>query len=153
MLDFLKQQLAAVEQELQQLIADRSKVGILAEGEYQVKIDKLKKERKRLLIEIAEEEKNASASTTTPKTEENKQTSNNSPKNFKDELRNLVAAGKLGEALQKANKQYGDDTTILLLGQLNNLNTQKNMGILEYSTYNVRLAQITNGFLSHLNYL
>jgi len=55
MLPFLEKRRIQVEEELQELIQNRSLAGIGTEDEYQLKIDKLKKERHRLQAEIEEE--------------------------------------------------------------------------------------------------
>lgn len=145
MLDFLKKQLNNIEEELKQLYLNRARAGVETVGSYENMIASKKAERKRLLDEIIElEGTNTTASTAN--------TSNNAEQIVvsKQRIRNLVANGKLNEALEAMQAQWDDSSITLLAARLSSANRDKNKGIISRVDYDLSINSIVNSILEIL---
>ena len=140
MLDFLKEQLANVEEELKQLYIDRSRAGVETVGSYEIMIDRKGKERQKLIDDIKRESGKANQTSTLPKAGTSKA-----------EIINLISNGKLKKAINAMLEQGIENDVVLLSSRYNSITKQMNGGIISSEKYQIEINRITNSLLAILN--
>jgi len=140
MLEFLKQQLDKVEEELKELYTNRARSGVETVGAYDNAIALKKKEYEKLLQDIADlKNKPSDVSSSAP---------NNS---LEEDVIKLIKKGDIKNAIILLANNLDKPEITLLSARYNRLESDNNKGILTNEVYNLGLNRIINSLIAILN--
>ncbi len=146
MLDFLKEQLANIEEQIKELYRRRANAGIEAVGSYDNMIKSKTAEYERLQKEIAR----FSTPTTESSTTSTPPPTPAPAADPKQHVINLVSSGKLQEAIKFMQEKWTDNSIILLSARIQSAEKQRDDGVISQADYGLARNRITNAILNTL---
>jgi len=145
MLEFYKEQLKKVEEDLKKLIRDRALAGIGTQGDYEIQINKLQQERTRLMEEIKKEGGSLEVVNSVPKPESDPVSPPSKPEEVT--VNSLLLDGNLEAALELYSQQATGTEAILLMSRFRNIQKQKQLGTTSDERHAMEIARITNSLV------
>jgi len=141
MLEFFKEQLVEVQEELKDLYKQRRNAGVEARGSYDNRISMLKKELANLEQEIAA----LRTQKTTNSTNENAMS-----KSEKQDIETLVRAGQTAEAVDRIVQYSNNRKLSLIVANFRHHHEQYVRGLLTYRDYTVEANKMNDFLLDFL---
>ena len=153
MLDFLEQQRQDVLEELKELYIQRRNAGPGSIGDIENRIRNLKKELERLEQEISESKRNMPSDSATQIAPEGPNSSDDIEEAGmpREQILSLIEHNEFKEAIELMEPYSKGHNLILITSRVNRIQSQKTMGIISDSQYDMEINKITYSLLKILD--